>query len=90
MIDNETQAAIAQAKKHALKGLEAFPFDTVYKTTLEQVAWIEHDIREQGSVSKVTKSKICLGLMAAKELGNDEADFAHALHVINFWVDAQE
>jgi len=25
---------------------------------------------------------VSVGLMAAKELGNDERDFAHALHVI--------
>jgi hypothetical protein len=89
MIDQDVKSAIEFAKHHARQGLIQFPFDAVYKTAIAQIAMIENDLDSDGRLSKNTKESMCLGLMAAKELGNDEYDFAHALHTINHWVDDQ-
>jgi hypothetical protein len=39
-------------------------------------------MRPDGTLGPLPAESVSVGLMAAKELGNDERDFAHALHVI--------
>lgn len=83
--DINFEQAIYFAKNFAVKGLENHPFDAVFRTTLEQIGWLESDIAAFGHIRGETAERLVIGIMAAKELGKDEADFAHALHVINGW-----
>lgn len=82
----EVVAAIAQARAHADAGLRLYPFDAVYRATLDQLAIVTASLLGDGP--PLPAGRVTLGLMAAKELGNDERDFAHALHVIQHHVDA--
>lgn len=75
--------AFTFAHKHALDGLQRLPFDVVYKTTMEQLAIIESTLfKGGGQLKDVPHTGVDLGLMAAKELGIDEQEFARALSVI--------
>lgn len=85
MTDISFEQAIKFAKNFATEGMKTYPFDAVFKTTLEQIGWIEADIATLGHIRRETADRLVIGIMAAKELGNDEAEFAHALHVINGW-----
>ncbi len=87
MINTEFTNAIAYARQHATAGLKVQRFDPVYLTTLDQLAVIDATIAQRGDLRNLRSGEITLGLMAAKELGNDEADFAHALHVIQWEAD---
>jgi hypothetical protein len=85
MEPSKIAGAIKFAKNFATKGMKTYPFDVVFKTSLEQIGWIEPDIAAFGHIRKETADRLAIGMMAAKELGNDEAEFAHALHVMNGW-----
>ncbi|MDE2596469.1 MAG: hypothetical protein KGL44_06285 [Sphingomonadales bacterium] len=88
MIDFGTLAnAMDFARNHAEEGLRKYPFDAVYKATLAQIDAISASLATNGLLSAHIAGGITLGLMAAKELGNDERDFAHALHVIQRYAD---
>lgn len=76
------QAAIDFARVHAENGLRTYPFDAIYKTTLAEVDLVTAALRPDGTLQALPEGSVTVGVMAAKELGNDERDFAHALHVI--------
>ncbi|WP_260597599.1 hypothetical protein [Sphingomonas endolithica] len=78
--------ALDLAREHAARGLETYPFDAIYRTTLDKVRLIDAVLAGGGSLAEVPRDPD-LGLMAAKELGNDEAAFAHALHVIQYEIE---
>lgn len=82
----ELTAAIDVARRHAEEGRKGRPFDPVYVHTLEQLAIIDRHILT-GGLSGLARGEIDIGRMAVKELGNDERDFAHALHVIQRYVE---
>lgn len=80
------QEAVEFARCHATKGLEQYPFDAIYRTTLDRIAEINAiSVQDRGLDELPVDPDI--GLMAAKELGNDEAEFAHALHTIQRHID---
>ncbi|MGI4732266.1 MAG: hypothetical protein ACRYFW_10995 [Janthinobacterium lividum] len=79
--------AMVLARAHADAGLKVHAFDPVLRHTLDQLAVIDAQLARTGDLSGLRSGEINLGLMAAKELGNDEADFAHALHVIQWEAD---
>lgn len=80
--------AIAFARKHAEEGLRTYPFDAIYKTTLSQLDLVTNAMTANGMLQSLPAGSVTLGIMAAKELGNDERDFAHALHVVQRYADA--
>jgi hypothetical protein len=75
-------AAVDFAQAHAEQGLRTYPFDAIYQTTIAQVKVVRDAMRPDGTLGPLPAESVSVGLMAAKELGNDERDFAHALHVI--------
>jgi hypothetical protein len=83
----ELTTAIEDARRHAEEGRKGRPFDPVYVHTLDQLAIIDRHILA-GDLSGLAPGEIDVGRMAVKELGNDEQDFAHALHVIQWYADA--
>lgn len=80
------EEAMAYARDACARGLEQFPFDAIYRTALQRIAHVEAIIARGGSLSELPEDPD-IGLMAAKELGNDEARLAHALHVIQYAID---
>jgi hypothetical protein len=78
--------ALDLAREHAARGLETYPFDAIYRTTLDKIRLIDGVLARGESLADVPQDPH-LGLMAAKELGNDEAAFAHALHVIQYEIE---
>jgi hypothetical protein len=82
----ELTTAIEDARRHAEEGRKGRPFDPVYVHTLEQLAIIDRHILA-GGFSNLSAGEIDVGRMAIKELGNDEQDFTHALHVIQWYAD---
>jgi hypothetical protein len=86
MLPLELTTAIEDARRHAEEGRKGRPFDPVYVHTLEQLVIIDRHILA-GDFSNLAAGEIDVGRMAVKELGNDEQDFAHALHVIQWYAD---
>ncbi len=80
-------AAIDYARRHAEEGRKGRPFDPVYVHTQDQLAVIDHHIATSGAMAGLAPGEIDVGRMAVKELGNDEQEFAHALHVIQWYAD---
>lgn len=80
-------SAIRFARSYASKGLETFPFDVVYRATIDQLDAVNQSFAASGSLATFKGTGVDLGLMAAKELGNEEQDFAHALHVIQRYIE---
>ena len=80
--------AMALARAHADVGLRRTPFDPVLRHTLDQLAIVNRHLAATGDLSGLAPGEIDVGRMAAKELGNDEAEFAHALHVIQWEADS--
>lgn len=83
----ELRAACAFARAHAEAGLKKFPFDGVYSHALEQIALVEPVAQGLLPLRSLAAAKIDVGLMAAKTLGNDEQDFASALHTLQWYAD---
>ena len=80
--------AVALARAHAEAGLKPKPFNPVLRHTLDQLAVVDRQLAAIGDLSGLTSGEIDVGRMAARELGNDEAEFAHALHVIQWEADS--
>lgn len=78
--------ALVQARAHAEAGLKQYPYDAIYRTAIDRIDEIEA-LRARGGTLADLSPDPNLGVMAAKELGNDEAGFAHALHVIQWEID---
>ncbi len=79
--------AIALARRHAEEGRRGRPFDPVYVHPLDQLAIVDRHLARTGDLSGLAPGEIDVGRMAVKELGNDERDYAHALHVIQWYAD---
>lgn len=86
-IEPELHDAIAYARDHAEAGLNLRPFDPIHRHTIDQLTVIDAQIAHHGDLSGLASEQIDVGRMAARELGNDERDFAHALHVIQWYAD---
>ena len=87
-MNNDFIKALSEARQHALERLKERPFDPVYRFTLDQLEVIDDSLSKDGNLSGLRSGQITLGRMAAKELGNDEAVFAHSLHVIQWEADS--
>ena len=71
MVPLEIAEAIKFVKYFATDGMKTYPFDGFFKTTREQIVWIEADIATLGHIRRETADCLVIGIMAAKELGND-------------------
>lgn len=61
-------------------GLRQFPFDAIFKHSAEQISDLKVFIDSGYKVNTEILQSFDLGVMAAKELGNDEKEYADALH----------
>jgi hypothetical protein len=79
--------AIEGARAAANAGLLAHPHDAICTYALQQLALIDTALNTDLGLAALAPGTINLGMMAVKELGNDDAAFAHALHIIQSAVD---
>lgn len=79
--------AMEFARAYAEADLRFRRFDCILQYTLDQLAIPDREFAAHGDLRGLQPARINLGIMAVKELGNDEADFAHALHAIQHEVD---
>lgn len=80
--------AVSFAREYAEEGLRACPFDAVYSTTLLQLDLVTSAMDAEGVLRSLPDGNVTLGIMAVKELGDDERDFTRALHVVQRYADA--
>lgn len=80
--DISLEQAIVVAREHALAMLKARAYDPIYLHTLDQLAIVERALGAAGVLHELSSGEIDVGRMVARELGNDEAEFAHAFHII--------
>ncbi len=77
------------AHAHATSGLETYPHDRIYIHILEQLSLLDFTDHDTISPRRAAGAGFDLGLMATKELGAEERDFAHALHVLQRLVESE-
>ena len=83
----ELVTAMEFARRWAEKGREGRPFDPVYVHALDQLKTLDRHVVSTGDLSNLKPGEIDVGRMAVKELGNDEQDYAHPLHIIQWYAD---
>jgi hypothetical protein len=85
---NSLGAAINGALNYAQAGLRKFPHDTIYQHAIKQIAVLRSYLNSAAAQRNADiLADFNLGQMAARELGNDEQDFANHLHILQRYVD---
>jgi hypothetical protein len=82
MDDIEAAHAVAE------QGLKTYPHDSVFQHSSAQLAMLKSFLLKDNDVEAAILEDFDLGLMAARELGPDERDFADLLHRIQRQVEA--
>ncbi len=87
--DEQIIADIQGALQCAQEGLKQYPHDTIYLHAAEQVTALQNYLNATANDRDTSiLAKFDLGLMAAKELGNDEQVFANHLHKLQRFVES--
>jgi hypothetical protein len=86
--ENSLSAAIDGALDFVQEGLKKLPHDAIYQHVITQIAVLQSYLNSAVAERNADiLEEFNLGQMAARELGNDEQDFANHLHILQRYVD---